>query len=90
MKFRDVQYLPLKNTGSICSWRLDLPIEVKLFDCNTISDVIIHENTLQERGSGLKTVANAVLKDQLETIKQGLNQNGLHFALNLKHDLPND
>ena len=70
---------------------MELPTEVKQFDYNTISDVIVHvKYTAREGGSGLKRAANAVLIDQLEAIKQGLNQNGLHLAINMKHDLPNE
>ena len=91
LNFRDERYLPFENTGAISSWRLELPTEVKQFDYNTISDGILHvKYTAREGGSGLKTAANTALKDQLEIIKQGLNQNGLHIALNLKHDLPNE
>ena len=91
LNFRDERYLPFENTGAISSWRLELPTEVKQFDYNTISDVIVHvKYTAREGGSGLKMAANAVLKDQLDAIKQDLGQNGLHVALNLKHDLPND
>lgn len=70
---------------------MELPTEVKQFDYNTISDVLVHvKYTAREGGSGLKRAANAVLIDQLEAIKQGLNQNGLHLAINMKHDLPNE
>ncbi|HSI77996.1 MAG TPA: hypothetical protein VK957_19005, partial [Lunatimonas sp.] len=79
------------NTGAISSWRLELPTEVRQFDYNTISDVIVHvKYTAREGGSGLKAAANAALKDQLVAIKQDLNQNGLHIAIIMKHDLPNE
>ncbi len=91
LNFRDERYLPFENTGAISSWRLELPTEVRQFDYNTISDVVIHvKYTAREGGSGLKTAANTVLKDQLEVINQGLKQNGLHIAINMKHDLPNE
>jgi len=91
LNFRDERYLPFENTGAISSWRLELPTEVKQFDYNNISDAIVHvKYTSREGGSGLKTVANAVLKDQLEAIRQGLGQTGLHIALHMKHDLPNE
>jgi len=91
LNFRDERYLPFENTGAISSWRLELPTEVKQFDYNTISDVIVHvKYTAREGGSGLKTAANIIIKDQLEAIKQGLNQNGLHVAINMRHDLPNE
>lgn len=91
LNFRDERYLPFENTGAISSWRLELPTEVRQFDYNTISDVILHiKYTAREGGSGLKTAANTVLKDQLEAITQSLNQTGLHIAINLKHDMPNE
>jgi hypothetical protein len=91
LNFRDERYLPFENTGAISSWRLELPTEVKQFDYNTISDVVVHiKYTAREGGSGLKTAANTVLRDQLAAIRQGLNQTGLHIAINLKLDLPGD
>ncbi|MFI0429202.1 neuraminidase-like domain-containing protein [Mariniflexile sp. HMF6888] len=91
LNFRDERYLPFENTGAISSWRLELPTEVHQFDYNTISDVIIHVKYMaREGGSGLKNLSNTVLKEQLQAIGQDLNQSGLHVALNLKHDLPNE
>ncbi|MEI7724329.1 MAG: neuraminidase-like domain-containing protein [Bacteroidota bacterium] len=91
LNFRDERYLPFENTGAISSWRLELPTEVRQFDYNTMADVVIHlKYTAREGGSGLKKGANKVLKTQLEAINQGLKQNGLHTALNMKHDLPNE
>ena len=88
LSFRDERYLPFENTGAISSWRLELPTEVRQFDYNTISDVIVHvKYTAKEGGSGLKTAANGALRDQLELITQRLNQTGLHIAINMKHDL---
>jgi hypothetical protein len=91
LNFRDERYLPFENTGAISSWRLELPTEIRQFDYNTISDIILHvKYTARDGGSRLKSAANSTLKDQLEAIKQSLNQNGLHVAINLKHDLPNE
>jgi hypothetical protein len=91
LNFRDERYLPFEGTGAISSWRLELPTEIRQFDYNSISDVIIHvKYTAREGGSGLKSLANASLKDRLAVIKQQLNQEGLHIPINLKHDLPNE
>lgn len=91
LNFRDERYLPFENAGAISSWRLELPTEVKQFDYNSISDVIVHiKYTAREGGSGLKKAANSKLKDQLLEIKQGLGQSGLHISVNFKHDLPNE
>jgi len=91
LNFRDERYLPFENTGAISSWRLELPTEIKQFDYKTITDVILHvKYTAREGGSVLKNAANAALADQLMNIKQGLRNNGLHIAINLKHDMPNE
>ena len=92
LNFRDERFLPFENTGAISSWRLELPTEIRQFNYNTITDVILHvKYTAREGGSVLKTDANGALRDQLNQIKQGLkNNNGLHIAINLKHDLPNE
>ncbi|HLP37239.1 neuraminidase-like domain-containing protein [Lacibacter sp.] len=91
LNFRDERYLPFENTGAISTWRLELPTEVKQFDYDTISDVVLHvKYTAREGGSGLKTIANAVLRDQLQLINQRLGETGLHALLHLKHDLPNE
>ncbi len=91
LNFRDERYLPFEGTGAISSWRLELPTEIRQFNYETISDVIIHvKYTAREGGSGLKTLANGTLKDQLAAINQELNKTGLHVALNLKHEMPNE
>ncbi|MEM7373664.1 MAG: neuraminidase-like domain-containing protein [Bacteroidota bacterium] len=90
LNFRDERYLPFEGAGAVSSWRLELPTEVRQFDYDSISDVILHiQYTAREGGSGLRTLANEQLKTQLETIHQDLSKEGLHVAINMKHDLPN-
>ncbi|MGV3764390.1 Tc toxin subunit A-related protein [Parapedobacter sp.] len=91
LNFRDERYLPFEGTGAISAWRLELPTVVKKFDYQTITDIIVHVRyTAREGGTSLKTVANAALKDQLETMKQGLSQTGMHVAIGLRHGRPNE
>src|SRR5690606_28985878 len=40
--------------------------------------------------SGLKSAANASLSSQLAARKQDLSQTGMHIAINMKHDMPNE
>jgi len=88
LSFNDERYLPFEGAGAVSGWRIELPTEVKQFDYSTISDVILHiRYTAREGGSSMKTAANAVVKDQLNAIRQGLGQDGLHLAINMKHDL---
>ncbi len=90
LSFKDERYLPFENNGAISNWRLELPTEVRQFDYNTISDVILHlKYTAREGGSLLKEAANNSIKEQIQSIHQSLNQKGLHVGLNLKNDKPN-
>ena len=91
LNFRDERYLPFEGCGAISTWRLELPKEVRQFDYDTISDVVLHiKYTAREGGGGLRGLAESTLTDKLIEIKQQLNQTGLHVALNMKHDLPNE
>ncbi len=91
LNFRDERYLPFEGCGAISTWRLELPKDVRQFDYNTISDVILHiKYTAREGGSALRGLAETSLKDGLSEIKQQLSQTGLHVALNMKQDMTNE
>lgn len=91
LNFNDERYLPFEGTGAIGTWRLELPEAVRQFDYNSIADVVLHvKYTAHEGGSSLKNAANAALQGQLNAIGQALDKTGLHLAINLKHDMPNE
>jgi len=91
LHFKDERYLPFEGCGAISSWRLELPSQVRQFNYDTISDVILHvKYTAREGGSTLHGLAEGSLKDRLDAIKQQLNQTGLHLALKMKQDMPNE
>ena len=91
LNFRDDRYLPFEGCGAISSWRMELPSAVRLFDYNTISDVLLHINyTAREGGSSIRTLAQTTLLDKLAEIKQTLAETGLHLAINVRTDLPNE
>ena len=74
--------LPFEGAGVISKWRLELP-QLKQFDYNTISDVIIHMSyTSCEGGEQLKKIATENLITSLESAA-----NYSQYALfDLKHD----
>jgi ribosomal protein L7/L12/peptidoglycan hydrolase-like protein with peptidoglycan-binding domain len=91
LNFRDERYLPFEYAGAISNWRLELPTQVRQFNYDTISDVVVHiKYTAREGGSVLKEQANKAMGEQLNSIKQGLEKEGLHIAINMKHELPNE
>jgi hypothetical protein len=52
------RYLPFEGAGAVSTWRLELPSEIRQFDYDTISDVILHVRyTAREGGGRLKQAA---------------------------------
>jgi hypothetical protein len=50
---RDERYLPFENSGVVSEWLLELPADVRQFDYDTISDVILHIRYTAREGGGL-------------------------------------
>lgn len=91
LNFRDERYLPFEGAGAISSWTLELPEKIRQFDYNTISDVVMHvKYTARDGGVDLKKDINKSLEEKLALISQQWEQEGLHIAINMKHDLPNE
>lgn len=91
LNFRDERYLPFEGAGAISSWQLELPQIIRQFDYNTISDVIVHiKYTAWEGSTTFKKQVNDALTARLNEVEQQLGEQGLHIAINMKHDLPNE
>ena len=92
LNFKDDRYLPFEGTGAISTWRLELPKkDLAQFDYETIADVVVHLSyTAREGGSSLKGLAETTLLDRLAEVKQALSQTGLHTAINMRRDMPNE
>ncbi|MBP1743823.1 MAG: hypothetical protein H6Q58_801 [Firmicutes bacterium] len=90
LNFQDVRYFHFEGTGAISSWRYELLKEVRQFDYNTISDVILEiKYTAREGGSILRSKAESTLKERLEAVKQQF-EDGLNIVINMKSDCPNE
>lgn len=59
LNFRDERYMPFEGAGAISEWKIELPTEVRQFDYQTISDVVLNMRYTSKDGSSmLKRVAN--------------------------------
>jgi hypothetical protein len=64
---RDERILPFELSGVISEWQLELPSDLRQFDYETISDVILHiRYTAREGGGLLRSAAVANLKDLID------------------------
>lgn len=81
LNFRDERYIPFEGTGAISSWTIEMPDTYRMFDYNTISDVILHIKYTAREGD-LKSVATTHLTDLLASTSNEL----LPRYFSLKHE----
>lgn len=85
LNFQDERFLPFEGTGAISTWELELANDFRMFDYDTISDVIIHMNyTAREGGQQLKVAASSNIQDALNAYSGGATQ-----LISLKTHFPN-
>ncbi|MFA0963524.1 neuraminidase-like domain-containing protein [Roseivirga sp. BDSF3-8] len=90
MNFRDERFLPFEGAGAVGTWRFELP-EIQQFDYQTIRDVILHvKYTAREGGSTLRNLASSTLAETADSISQELSKTGMHKAISLRHEMPNE
>ena len=87
--FRDERYLPFEGAGVISDWQLTLSTakDLRQFDYDTISDIILHiKYTAKEGSDSFKNAAVTHLRDYFTNeTKQPLTQ-----LLNIKNEFPNE
>lgn len=87
LNFKDERYLPFEGAGVISKWRLELS-EIRQFDYNTISDIIVHVRyTSCEGGERLKRSALESVKKFIKANEDLARNQGLFTVIDLKHDL---
>lgn len=87
LNFRDERYLPFEGAGAVDStWELELPSTIRLFDYDSISDVIVHISyTARDGGSFKDTVENEIVV----ALTQLATTSGMSRLVSLKHEFPN-
>ncbi len=85
LNFSDSRFVPFEYSGAISTWRLELNTDIRQFDYNTISDVILHMRYTARQGGGiLKSGATQAIQELIFA------NTGLVRMFNLKQDFPND
>jgi|CXWL01.1.fsa_nt_gi hypothetical protein len=84
---RDERYLPFEGSGVISEWQLELPSDVRQFDYNTISDVILHMRyTAREAGGLLRKEAVANLNSRIAEAQSA----GSVRLFSVRHEFPTE
>ncbi len=81
--FRDERYLPFEYAGAISKWELSLPTKIRLFNYNSISDVIMHVSYISTEGD--REAGEQKVLDAFEAYSE---TNGLFTIISLKYEFP--
>jgi hypothetical protein len=85
LNFRDERYLPFEGAGAVDStWELELPSAVRLFDYDTISDVVVHVSYTARDGGNFRDI----VENEIVAALTNLAGNGLSRLVSLKHEFP--
>lgn len=90
LTFSGERYLPFEGAGVISRWRLDLPLDFRPFDYDTISDIGLRlQYTARDGGALFKSLATehfaSYVADMAETLGP---RDGLFAAFELARDFP--
>jgi hypothetical protein len=85
---KDERYLPFEGSGVAGSqWQLSLPSDVRQFDFDTITDLVVHVRyTAREGGDPLKAAAVQNLHDQIKHAQTV----GSTCLFSIRHEFPSD
>lgn len=79
--FRDERYLPFEYCGAISEWELGLPSQVRSFNYNTISDVILQISYTSVQGDRV-----AAENKMLDALRSHAANEGLFKLISMKND----
>lgn len=82
--FRDERLLPFEGMGAISSWSLRLPQQVRPFQYETISDVILRISYTAREDDRLRDAVDAATGAILTRLRDAAPQ----VAISLRHDFP--
>jgi hypothetical protein len=83
---RDERFLPFEGAGAISTWKLELPSDLRSFDYDTISDVVLHLRYTARQAEPLKAPAKQATKELLAETGGPV----LTLLLSLQHDFPTE
>jgi Tc toxin complex TcA C-terminal TcB-binding domain/Neuraminidase-like domain len=86
-RLADERFLPFEGAGAVSTWRLELPSEVRQFDYDTISDVILEIRfTARSGGELLKRPARAHVRSEIDQAKAA----GMVRLFSIRHEFPSE
>jgi hypothetical protein len=91
LNFEGSRYSPFEGAGAADSeWQLDLPVNFRAFDYNTISDVILHVSYTARFDGTLQTKVGGTLASLESTLLTYAKDNSLFRLFSLRREFPTE
>ena len=84
LNFRGEKYVPFEGAGAVSKWSLSLPKTVRMFDYDTISDIVLH----LDYTASLDGVFRGAVQDVSSGILAQLQSDGIIRALSFREEFP--
>ncbi len=88
LSFRDERYVPFEGNGAVSSWLLTLPKSFRVFDYESISDVVLRISYTALSDDNLRAMVEGQLADVTRSVATQLAGMDLQSVVSLRHDLP--
>lgn len=83
LNFRDERYLPFEGAGAISEWSLELPANIRAFNYDSISDVLLHISYTAYEGN--RDVAESKLATLINVFGS---EAGFYRLVSLRYEFP--
>lgn len=85
LNFRDERYLPFEGAGAVSKWSLDLPSKIRMFNYDSLADVIVHVSYTAKHDGLFET---EVENNMLTSLQKYSDENGLFRMISMRHEFP--
>jgi hypothetical protein len=88
VNFRGEKYAPFENAGAESEWTLSLPFAVRMFDYDTISDIVLHFDYTASFDGVFRDVVQGVTTGLVSSLQERLTNDGMVRAFSMREEFP--
>ena len=90
INFRGEKYMPFEGAGAVSEWALSLPASARMFDYNTISDVLVHLDYTASHSADYRELLQGLNGEMIGVLHERMAEEGFTRAFSLKEEFPTE
>jgi hypothetical protein len=88
LNFRGEKYVPFEGAGAVSAWSLALPVAVRMFEYNTIADLLLHLDYTASFDGSYRDVVQGMTAGIVASVQDRLADEGITRAFLLNEEFP--